>query len=496
MKSLAQLLPEYAAQSSLMVSGISHDSRQVKPGQLFFAYTGYGSDGRDYIPQAIANGATVVVYDADNAGGITLEAFPDVLLIPATQIRDLLADVAARFFDHPSKNMTVIAVTGTNGKTSITHFIAQVLAQQKIACAVLGSLGNGLLSQLQTTANTTMGAIDLQQALWQFQRQGVTHVAMEASSHALDQSRLGGLHLDTAVFSQLSRDHLDYHGSMSAYRQAKEKLFRHSGLSRAVINRDDAWGRELIHRYQRHLAIIDYGFSEHPPLCERFVRGKLLSATETGYKMQIQSNVGSADFFCPLLGKFNMSNVLAVIAVLLQQDMCLDTALVACSHLQGIAGRMQCLGGGTRPQVVVDYAHTPDALSHVLQSLRERCSGKLWCVFGCGGERDVGKRADMGQVAEKLADHVVITTDNPRNEAPKLIIQAILAGCASKHLVSVIMDRGQAIDTVVQSAAADDMILVAGKGHETVQVVGSRHLPFSDIERVLAALGKRSAPLT
>ncbi len=486
-KPLSELLPDQAPTNTLPISGITNDSRNVRPGNIFFAYPGELSDGRDYIPEAIANGAAVIIYDSDKAS-VDTEISDTLVWIAATKVRELQGVVAARFFDDPSHQLNVIGVTGTNGKTSVTHFIAQALTQHRCACGVFGTLGNGLFPQLSRVQHTTQDAICLQGELFKLVSAGATHLVMEVSSHALAQSRVTGIRFDTAVFTQLGRDHLDYHGSMAVYRAEKEKLFYHPGLKHAVINGDDEFGRYLIKRYQDPLVIIDYGLLKRKPLAAAYLHAVDIQPENHGFQVTIESHYGSGQFFCPLLGEFNISNVLAAMGVLLQQGVDFNQVLNLCESLREIAGRMQVLGNDHQPQVVVDYAHTPDALQQVLSTLRSHCRGKLWCVFGCGGDRDTGKRAEMGKIAESLADHVVVTNDNPRTESPEAIAEAILSELLQPNEVQVILDRAEAIKRVVQSASVRDMILVAGKGHETEQIIGLQALPFNDVEQVMLAL--------
>lgn len=485
MKTLAHLLPGYFPGSSLPICSIAVDSRQVTQKGLFFAYPGYAADGRAYISQAVAKGASVVVYD--NCANYLLDtsSFSDTIFLSTSNVRELVGLVAARFFDNPSQSMKVIGVTGTNGKTSITHFIAQALKRYNMDCAVLGTLGNGLLDALQPSERTTLDAIHLQKILHNYKQQQIKYVAMEVSSHALSQSRVNGMCFDTAVLSQVTRDHLDYHQNVEDYQKAKARLFSHPHLKNAVINADDTLGKELIKKHQKELSVISYSFSK-PSGVEKFIYVTSLYANPAGFEVTVNGSWGQGQFLSPLLGQFNVSNLLAVIGVLLSQGLSFKEALLTCEHLQGVAGRMQSFGGGDSPRVVVDYAHTPDALEKVLQTLRIHCQNKLWCVFGCGGERDRGKRPEMGKVATTLADRVIVTNDNPRSESPEKIAEQISVGLASR--IEIILDRAEAINTAVCSANKGDIVLIAGKGHEDFQIIGSEKLPFNDAQQVKAAL--------
>lgn len=485
MKTLAQLLPEYFPDSSLPIQSIAIDSRQVTQKGLFFAYPGYAADGRAYIPQAVTKGASVVVCDNRDNYLLDTSSFNGTIFLSIANVRELVGLVAARFFENPSQSMKVIGVTGTNGKTSITHFIAQALKHYQMNCAVLGTLGNGLIDALQASERTTLDAIHLQKILHEFKQQAIKYVAMEVSSHALSQCRVNGMYFDTAVLSQVTRDHLDYHQNMDDYKKAKSLLFSHPHLKNAVINADDALGKELIKQHEKNLSIISYSFSK--PICaEKSIYVTSLYANPAGFEVTVNGSWGQGQFSSPLLGQFNVSNLLAVIGVLLSQGLSFKHALAACEHLQGVAGRMQSFGGGNSPRVVVDYAHTPDALEKVLQTLRIHCQNKLWCVFGCGGERDRGKRPEMGKVASTLADRVIVTNDNPRSESPEKIAEQISSGLANR--IEIILDRAEAINTAVHSANTGDIVLVAGKGHEDFQIIGSEKLPFNDAQQVKAAL--------
>lgn len=488
MKSLAQLLPDYVIKETVMISTITSDSRQVIPGSLFFAYAGDTVDGRDYIHAALENGAVAVVYDAADGYCIDHVESDKAIFIAAHAVRDLVGKVAARFFDMPCDFMKIIGVTGTNGKTSITHFIAQALQAHRVTCGVLGTLGNGLLTALAPATHTTQDAISLQKNLHDLQQQGATHVAMEVSSHALVQSRVSGVRFDTAVFSQISRDHLDYHGTMAAYQHAKSQLFLQPGLVNAVINYDDALGRTLIARHASHLDIIAYSLSGSPVSSCNMIRVMSVKSVTQGFLVKIDSKWGKGEFLCRLLGAFNISNTLAVIGVLLHQGIDFHAALAACANLIALPGRMQCLGGGVNPRVVIDYAHTPDALKQVLTTLKDHCQGRLFCVFGCGGDRDRGKRVEMGRIAAQMADQVVVTTDNPRNESPQAIVDDILASVNANRHVQVVLDRADAIREAIKAAVSGDIVLIAGKGHESTQIVGNQSFFFNDAEHAIKYL--------
>ena len=477
-----------ASLPEVSINALSLDSRQVEKGALFFAYPGETQDGRDHIEQAIANGAAAIIYESSD--GFFTEPSADVVLIPLTNVQSQIGPIASRFYHNSSHSLNMIGITGTNGKTSVAHFIAQALQQLGKNCAVLGTLGNGVLPDLVKSTHTTLDPIQLQQTLAQFRADNLNQVVMEVSSHALAQSRVAGVQFDTAVFTQLSRDHLDYHGDMPAYAAAKELLFQQAGLKNAVINVDDPFGRELVKKYQDKLNLVTYSLQGDHRHQQRYVAVSEVKFGAKGYLVKVESSWGRGEFSCAMLGTFNISNVLSVLAVLLLNNVAFDQALHCCSALVPVKGRMQMFGDEHQPKVVVDYAHTPDALEKTLAALRSHCEGELWCVFGCGGDRDPGKRPQMAAVAEKLSDHIIVTDDNPRHELPLKIAEDIVTGLSQLSNVNVILNRAEAIQTVVQSAKINDIVLIAGKGHEQIQIIGDQILPFDDAEQVTIALAK------
>ncbi|OGO94470.1 MAG: UDP-N-acetylmuramoyl-L-alanyl-D-glutamate--2,6-diaminopimelate ligase [Coxiella sp. RIFCSPHIGHO2_12_FULL_42_15] len=478
--------------SNQSVSQLALDSRAVIENSLFFAYPGVVTDGRQYIDQAIAQGAVVVLYENSDGFQPKASSCDKAQLLGMPNLQTQVGLIASRFFDDPSRTLNIIGVTGTNGKTSITHFIAQAFQQHGYSSAVLGTIGNGIWPHLEKSTQTTLDPIQLQKAFWDFKQRAVSHVAMEVSSHALVQGRVTGTHFTTAVFTQLSRDHLDYHGTMERYAQAKQQLFQQPQLQNAIINQDDLYGRQFIQQYASSLNVVAYSATGQPISNVRNVIATRVVRHPQGFLLDIDGTWGSGKLLCPLLGDFNISNVLATLAVLLQNEIPLSLALDYCARLQPVRGRMQLLGGGNQPLVIVDYAHTPDALEKALNAVRFHCKGKLWCVFGCGGDRDKGKRPLMANVAERLADCVIVTDDNPRTETPQAIVADIRKGFSTEKVVQVIQDRQQAIAMAVQSAGRHDMVLVAGKGHETTQTIGLHVLPFDDVEQVQLALANRN----
>jgi len=461
------------------------DSRSVQAGDVFIALRGHRVDALDFIDEAIEKGAVAVLWEA----AITVSPVPvtyrvtetghRVPVIAVKQLASKVGLLADRFYQHPSHKIHVVGITGTNGKTSCSHYLAQILSNEQ-TCGLIGTLGSGLYGQLQASQHTTPDALACHQLLAEMQQQGVTDVAMEVSSHALMQYRVVGVRFDGAIFTNLTHEHLDYHGSMQAYGEAKQRLFDLPGLHYSIINVDDPFGRALVTHLQTHpMALLTYGLeAENAP--DIFAGDLQLSSN--GISMQVQTPTASARLQVSLLGRFNASNVLAVLAVLLQRGVTLDEAVRRLARIKPVPGRMQVIPAHNNFSVVVDYAHTPDALEQALSGLREHTQGKLYCIFGCGGERDTAKRPVMGRLASELADISIITNDNPRHEDPVQILDEIIAGIDinKRHGIRVIPDRRQAISTAIQQARADDVILIAGKGHEDYQIVGSERHAFSD----------------
>ncbi|HEY3700493.1 MAG TPA: UDP-N-acetylmuramoyl-L-alanyl-D-glutamate--2,6-diaminopimelate ligase, partial [Spongiibacteraceae bacterium] len=418
-KTLGDLLPEIAApQAQLPVTGLALDSRRLRAGELFLAYPGEQADGRLFVDQAVARGAVAIIAES----GFERSDLPiPVIRIP--RLRAQVSRIADRFYDHPSRSVNVIGVTGTNGKTSCTQLLAQALRLLGKNCGVIGTLGNSLDNKIDGGGLTTPDPIALQAQLSQWRDQGVRHVAMEVSSHGLAQGRVSGIQFRGAVFTNLSRDHLDFHGTMENYGAAKMALFDMAGLEFAVLNRDDKFGAALADKLRTRMSVLDYSMN-----ADAAIAIKNAEFRNDGVHAIATTPWGDIAVHSHLLGDFNLSNLLAVIAVLGQLQIAPADIAALLPKLKPIAGRMQRVGTNADIEIVVDYAHTPDALEHVLSALRRHCSGKLWCVFGCGGDRDVGKRPLMGAIAARLADRVVLTSDNPRSEDPQRILDDIVAG--------------------------------------------------------------------
>ncbi len=475
------------AEADRELSRLVLDSRTVRSGDVFIALQGHRVDAMDFIDEAVAKGAVAVLWQAATTVSpvpVTYRVGVNGHLVPIIAVKQLFRLVgilADRFYQHPSKKMHVIGVTGTNGKTSCSHYLAQVLSDEhEQACGLMGTLGTGRIGHLQSTQNTTPDALTCHQLLAEMQQQGVTDVAMEVSSHALVQYRVAGIKFDGAIFTNLTHEHLDYHGSMQAYGEAKQRLFDLPDLRYSIINVDDAFGRALVtHLKTRDISLLTYGLqSEHSPQ----IVATDIQLSASGIHMQVKTPAGNTSLQVPLLGRFNASNVLAVLAVLLQHGLRLEEATQRLGKITAVPGRMQVISSNCNFQVVVDYAHTPDALEQALSSLREHTRGKLYCIFGCGGERDTAKRPVMGRLASELADVSIITNDNPRHEDPIQILDEIIGGVDinKRHHIRVIADRRQAIATAIAQAQAGDVILIAGKGHEDYQIIGNERHAFSD----------------
>lgn len=474
--------------AAIEVSGLQLDSRKVSAGDLFVACKGHAVDGRNYIDEAIAAGAMAVVADKDDiwTEDTVLHGVPVIVL---ENLASRLSQIAGNFFQHPSSGLAVLAVTGTNGKTSCTQLLMQLLNLLDHSCAVIGTLGAGVDGEFDNVSNTTPDAITIQQYLARWRDQQVTTVAMEISSHGLEQGRVSALQFELALFTNLSRDHLDYHGSMQAYAMAKARLFQQPGLKIAVINCDDDFSVELMAMVSAGVELIAYSTAgQRQQSVDVWVED--VDYHSEGVSCNLRSPWGQFKLNSPLLGAFNLSNVVAVITCLGALKYSLDDVVAALPGLGTVPGRMQRITPPADITVVVDYAHTPDALEQALLAMRLHTTGKLWCVFGCGGDRDQGKRQHMGEIAQSHADHVVVTSDNPRSESMRAIIDEILGGVDCPTMVEE--DRGMAIDAVIANAKPGDSVLIAGKGHEQYQQVGDQLLPFSDIDHASIALSKRS----
>jgi len=478
---------------NITVSGLSLDSRTVKKGEVFFACAKDAEIRAAHIKQALANGAEVIVQDSDT---LQLHYEQNVWWLSLPDLAGRLGEMVARFYSHPSQHMPVIGVTGTNGKTSTTHYIAQYWHGLGKKAGVLGTVGNGVWGALHEGSLTTADPLTIQKNLRELIDQAVSLTAMEVSSHALAQGRVNGMQFAAAVFTNLTRDHLDYHGSMQAYASAKTRLFCEFALDHAIINLDDPFSDELLLKVKANKSIVGYTLS---PLKAQSYNIPCVVVTnyvlnERGLSADIDSPWGQAHIQAQLLGAFNLSNCIAAIATLCALGVPLSELVALTPLLLPVTGRMQQLAHHHHsPNVVVDYAHTPDALDKALTALRAHMHGKgqLWCVFGCGGDRDHGKRPLMAKMAEILADRVVITSDNPRTESPEKIIEEITQGIKDRSTIHCEVDRAKAIQFAIAAAKPDDIVLLAGKGHETYQIIGHEYRSFSDVSHAQLALKKR-----
>jgi len=467
-----ELFARLAAEGA-MIERLSSDSRRSAAGVAFFAYPGEGADGRAYIGDALARGASAVIWEDNDFVWRPEWRVPNA---PLRGLKQQAGPIAHEFYGRPSESLWVCGVTGTNGKTSCSHWISALLSKTGTRSAVIGTLGAGTPGSLQPLANTTPDALEVHALLKKFLDENNKAVAMEVSSHGLVQGRVNGVAFDCALFTNLSHDHLDYHGSMDAYAESKARLFDASGLGAAVLNLDDPFGVRLAQRLAGRVRVIGYGFGDTTAVrVDEYLASKILEKIDTGQ-----------------LGRFNVSNALGVLGCLVAYGVVFRDAVGLLGALPPVPGRMEKIAD--RPLVVVDYAHTPDAIEKVLQALRplaQQRGGRLLAVFGAGGDRDPAKRALMGAVAARLADAVFVTSDNPRNEDPLAIISQIAKGMPGGHQVEP--DRARAIEHAMRSAAAADVVLIAGKGHETYQEIAAKRLPFSDAAVVRAVLARRGA---
>jgi UDP-N-acetylmuramoyl-L-alanyl-D-glutamate--2,6-diaminopimelate ligase len=471
-----------------VIERLSSDSRRCAPGVAFLAYPGAAADGRDHIPEAIARGAAGVLWEAEGY------AWRDEWRVPNAPVRGLkrqAGELAHEFYGRPSEALWTCGVTGTNGKTSCSQWIAAALSDAGAKCGVVGTLGAGFRGALEDAGNTTPDTLELHRLLASMRRAGAAAVAMEVSSHGLEQGRVNGVAFDCALFTNLTHDHLDYHGSLDAYAAAKARLFDAGGLACAVLNLDDAFGVHLAARLrERGLRTIGYSLSPAavaPGSVTEFVAAVRIAPQ----RLELATSWGEAQTEFYQLGRFNVSNALGVLGCLLTYGLPFGQAVAALASLPAVRGRMQRVGDA--PLTVIDYAHSPDALDKVLQVLRSVADarrGRLVAVFGAGGDRDRSKRGLMGAVASRLADRIVLTSDNPRSEDPLAIIHEIETGVSAQHAVEA--DRARAIESAIAQAADADVVLISGKGHESWQEIGGRRLPFSDAAVAQAALARRA----
>lgn len=501
---LATLLPELKLDkaANIVVRNLCLDTRQLKTGDAFIALAGTKVDGRNFIAKAIELGAAVILVEADkNWQGIDwLGAVP---VIAIDNLPSRVSEIAGYFFGEPSKKIPLIGITGTNGKTTCSLLAAQLLARLQKKSAVIGTIGYGLLdtsviaplaqqiSMLTSTGLTTPDPITLQRILSELVGGGAASIAIEVSSHSLQQKRVAGVQFSSAIFTNLTQDHLDYHGDLQSYGNVKARLLQMPQLQTAIINLDDDWASGLVKKAPANVNVIGYSIKKVAD-----VYAAKIELHAQGVRAHLHTPWGEADIDSPLLGQFNLSNLLAVIAAIGAQGFSLTEMVPLIAQLEPAPGRMQSVvvdQTAQEIQVIVDYAHTPDALENTLNAIHQHKAGRVWTVFGCGGDRDKSKRQQMGKIAERLSDYVIVTNDNPRSEDPSSIAAEIVRGMIHPSGCLVIADRAQAIDFAVQQAKAGDIVLIAGKGHEDYQIFANQTLPFSDSKHARLSLQRRIA---
>ncbi len=479
----AQRFPFFGANEDLTFSSITLDSRKVTPGALFIAVNGQKIDGRQFITQAIEKGAKAILCETnEREKHLSQSKIQGVVVLYYYALKEKLSELAGDFYQHPAEQLTLVGVTGTNGKTTVSQLLAQwshLLGQKS---AVMGTIGNGILGQVTPAKNTTGSPLEIQQTLAQFVQEKVTFCAMEVSSHGLDQYRVEGLNFSAGIFTNLSRDHLDYHGDMENYAKAKKALFQRLTCQHKIINADDEVGASWLEEMPDAVAVSCH--KTYAVKQKQWLKADEIIFNEKGVEIQFSSSWGKGHLQSHLIGLFNVNNLLLAMATLLSLGYALEDLCASAEKLTGVCGRMEMLPRLGLATAIVDYAHTPDALMKALQASRQHCQGDLWCVFGCGGDRDRGKRPLMGHIANQLADHVILTDDNPRTEDPELILQDIEAGMLGPKSWQRIHNRKTAIHSALSQAQAQDIVLIAGKGHEDYQIIGQEVLPFSDQETV------------
>lgn len=508
-KALLQLLPnvELGNAAIIEISGLQLDSRAIKKGELFIALVGEKNDGRQFIAKAIEQGAAAIIVEADKAWQ-GIRWIGSVPVIAIEKLTQQVSHIAGIFYHQPSRQCRLVGVTGTNGKTTCALLISQLCAllsaSENKTAGVVGTLGFGVLDAnaiapisqqigaLESTGLTTPDPIHLQKILADLVAQKAATIAIEVSSHSLVLGRVADLQFETAIFTNLSQDHLDFHGDLSRYGKAKAQLIAYPNLHHAIINWDDEWARSLLQQKPQTVKAIRFSLSDST--ADIYLTNLLL--TTAGATATLHSPWGVAEFNSPFIGKFNLSNLLAVIASVCVSGFRLQEVLALVPQLQAAPGRMQAVTVDASNQdihVIVDYAHTPDALEKTLCAIREHTKTRVWTVFGCGGDRDKTKRPLMGRIAEKYSDYIILTNDNPRTEEPSAIAADIIRGLHNPNGCLIIADRAQAIDFATQQAKSNDLVLIAGKGHEDYQIFSDQTISFSDVKQARLALQRRIA---
>ena len=460
------------------------DSRESQRGDLFIAMRGTSVDGRHFIQDVLSRQVAAILVESDDAE-LAITYQQTIPIIPVGKLREKLGEIAAIFYGHPAQYMKMYGITGTNGKTSCANFLAQMFDYFKLPCGLMGTLGSGLYGALGEPGLTTPDAVTLHAMLKTFVAAGAKATVMEVSSHSIDQGRVNHIAFEAGIFTNLTQDHLDYHGSMEAYAAVKKHYLEAFSMKHVIMNVDDPYGKSWIMDFANHRPVVAYSLqcASLPQVIPQ-VYTEQTTLSLSGIKTRVVSPWGTGELQLPLIGEFNLSNILAVLTTLCLQEIPFDRVLHALSSIQAVPGRMQLLGGQNQPLIVVDFSHTPDSLLKALQALKHHTKGKLICVFGCGGNRDGAKRPLMAAVAEQWADVVMVTSDNPRHEDPADIVRQIVSGFQHPEAVLVELDRSKAIEKSIQYASVGDCILIAGKGAERYQQIGDQKHPFDDVSEV------------
>jgi UDP-N-acetylmuramoyl-L-alanyl-D-glutamate--2,6-diaminopimelate ligase len=467
-------------QQEIIIQSLQVDSRKVNRGDLFIAVPGSTSDGRQYISQAIDNGAMAVFAEIPYSNKSNIDS--DVPIVCIEELTKKIGIIAKYFYNNIGLN--IIGVTGTNGKSTVCYYIAEILKGLSCSCATIGTLGIGINNKYIATEHTTPDPIELQKNLSYIRDKKTCNIAMEVSSHALIQHRASGVDFKTAVFTNLTQDHLDYHKNISSYWQAKLKLFLEYSVDNVIINLDDPYGRQLVELLPTHINVIGYSLEKYRKFTDNIIRAYDFKYDLQGTSVTIKSKYGEMELTIPVFGDFNLSNILAAFAAVLTFGYSFEEILSVLPEVSAVPGRMQYIRNDLKPLVVVDYAHTPDAIDRTLATLKKYCKGKLWCVFGCGGDRDKDKRPAMLERAICYSDYIILTQDNPRTEDPNKITEDILKNNSNFNNIIVELDRFTAIKIAIDKAKEKDIILVAGRGHEEHQIIGKEKIPFSDVKVV------------
>lgn len=479
------------SESDKKITHLSLDSREIFPGGLFMALAGTQRNGNFFISEAIEKGAVAILFNDEKVSIQT--DFKNTLKIGLPSLKERYAEISARFWNRPSQSLITYGVTGTNGKTSCTHFIASLLSQLGERAGVIGTLGTGVIGSLKPSLHTTPNGIEIQACLAQMREQKIKHVAIEVSSHGLEQHRVDSVEFKSGLLTNISHDHLDYHKNFEAYVEVKQQLFTKFNLAHTLLNMNDFYGERWLNTWQDKPGLVAYGIGRpRLDLKTNFLVATELVCNQEGSWARLESSWGKGELNTQLLGAFNISNILAAVSALLAEGWPFKKVLEAIPHLSPVSGRMQLFRTQGQPSIVIDYAHTPDALEKVLLNLKRFNPLKLWCVFGCGGNRDTMKRPKMGAAVSRYADEFIITDDNSRDEDPRKIVQEIISGIPQGKSYQVIHDRRLAIEAAIRSAQSKDIILIAGKGHESYQEAGGKRYYFNDSEVVKQCLNDRA----